>query len=206
VKEFIKSNAALIEWLLGAFVIVSSILVWVMTREVGDKSLTIYDIFPVFGLLAFGLMWTHFVMGALRTYAYAEHPENSLYGTLSMGLVLGLIILHPLLLWLGLYNDGYGLPPGSYLTAYASQATFVSLGSLGLAIFLAFEFKRVFGEKSWWKYVEWAQIVGMTAIFFHAINLGGELDENWFMLVWWFYGITLAGSVIYSFIANKKQA
>ena len=78
--------------------------------------------------------------------------------------------------------------------------------ALGLMIFLAYELKRFFGGRSWWKYIEWLQIVGMAAIFVHAIELGGELRLDWFMAVWVFYGVTLSTAVIYSrFIFKSKE-
>jgi hypothetical protein len=194
-----------VEWGLGALVVISSLVVWVMTRQPGEQILTVYDIFPLFGLIAFGLMWTHFVMGAIRRYADIDAPKTSMYKTVSMGVVLGLILLHPGLLWLGLYSDGYGLPPASHMKAYEDQILFVGLGTLGLTIFLAFELKRWFARKSWWKYVEYAQILGMIAIFFHAVELGNELRMDWFMLLWWFYGVTLAMSIIYSRLLYKKK-
>ena len=205
-REFIRSNHRIIEWLLGLVVIVSSLAVWLVEREPDFASLTIYEIFPPLGLLAFGLMWTHFVMGALRRYAGVEKGGGGMYMALSMGVVLSLIILHPLLLWIGLYSDGYGLPPGSHIAAYQSQLLYVGLGTIGLVIFLSYELKRFFGEKGWWKYIEWIQIVGMVAIFVHAIGLGSELRLDWFMAVWVLYGITLAVAVGYSrFIYRNKE-
>lgn len=194
-----------IEWALGVFVVISSLTVWMGNREPGQEVLTIYDIFPLFGLMAFGLMWTHFVMGALRRYGNVPAVKDSIYKTASFGIVLGLLILHPGLLWLGLYLDGLGPPPFSYINAYSTQLLAVGLGSIGLTIFLAFELHRWFKNRTWWKYVEWAQIVGMAAIFYHAIELGGELQMDWFMAVWWFYGITLALSILYSYLIYRKK-
>lgn len=203
-KEFIKRNHTVIEWLLAGFVVVSAVAVWLQSRELGEN-ITIYDVFPPLGLTAFGLMWTHFVMGALRRYSEAPKRARDVYMTVSMGIVLALIILHPGLLWLGLYLDGFGLPPISYLTAYQSQLLAVLLGSLGLTIFLAFELKRWFGRKKWWRFIEWAQIIGMTAIFFHALQLGNELRTDWYALVWWLYGITLLIAIIYTVIYNRRK-
>ncbi len=203
-KAFMRQYYALIQWLLGSFVVVSSLLAWLDTRGPVD-SLSIYDIFPPLGLIAFGLMWTHFVLGAVRRYAGYAKPAGDAYMSISMGLVLALIILHPGLLWLGLYRDGFGLPPGSYLMAYESQLLAVLLGSIGLTIFLAFELKRWFGQKAWWRYVEWAQIAGMAAIFVHAIQLGGELRQDWYTFVWWLYGVTLVVAIMYTAIHHTKR-
>lgn len=202
-KNFVKRNFQAIEWMLAAAVIILPIIAWATTRHLND--LSVYDVFPPLGLIAFGLMWTHFVMGALRRYSDYDAKQNALYMTISMGLVLGLIILHPGLLWLQLYRDGFGLPPESYLTAYKAQQLYVLLGSLGLAIFLAFELKRWFGKRSWWKYVELLQIVGMAVIFVHALELGREIRTGWFVIVWWIYGITFTAAILYSRIIYKAK-
>lgn len=202
-KDFIKQYFSVIEWTLGIFVVVVSIVAWTTTRSLSE-GLTINDIFPPLGLIAFGLMWTHFVMGALRRYSATPKVGDSPYQAVSMGLVLSLILLHPVILWIQLYQDGFGLPPISQYSAYSGQFLAIALGTLALIIFLMFELKRFFGKKTWWKYIEYAQIVGMAAIFYHAISLGGELQLNWFMLVWWFYGVTLVGAVIYSEIRKRN--
>lgn len=204
-KEFMVKYHRQFEWALGVFVVLTSILVWLETREPAESTITIYDIFPPLGLIAFGLMWTHFVMDGVRRFFGIEAPKSGLYKTLSFGIVLGLLILHPGLLWIGLYNDGYGLPPASHVAAYQNQLLAVGLGTIGLMIFLAFELRKWFSKKSWWKFVQWAQIVGMAAIFFHAVELGDELREDWFGLVWAFYGITLVAVIIYVEIDKARK-
>lgn len=202
-RDVLARRIAVIEWLLGLLVISLAVIAWLSSRQL--SSLTIYDIFPPLGLMAFGLMWTYYVIGALRRYAGIKGFRNDRYMALSSGIILALIILHPGLLWLGLYSDGYGLPPASYLNVYASQVGFVLLGTTGLVIFLAYELRRFFAGKRWWKYIEQLQLVGMVVIFVHAIGLGRELKLDWFMILWWFYGIGLAVSVIYSTLIHKPK-
>lgn len=195
-----------IEWGLGILVVAASVLAWYQGRNVAaGGGLSVYDLFPLFGLLAFGLMWTHYVNGALRRYWKLEKSKNDLYWTVSVGLVLVLIIGHPLLLNYGLLRDGLGLPPGSYSSAYPGKEQFLMLGTFALLLFLAFELRRWFSDKSWWKYVEYAQLVAMTAIFVHAVALGREVASGWFMALWWIYGITLATAVLYSRMIDMKQ-
>ncbi|MES2876270.1 MAG: hypothetical protein V4678_02245 [Patescibacteria group bacterium] len=202
-KEFLQKYMTQLEWGLGTLAVLLPVVAWLDRADVSD--LTLYDVFPPLGLIAFGLMWTHFVMGALRRYAGVSGRRRDMYAVVSMGLVLGLIILHPGLLWIALYMDGLGLPPQSALTAYSTQAIFIILGTLGLMIFLSFELKRFFGKKTWWKYIERIQVLGMIAIFIHAIGLGSELRIDWFMVVWIFYGVTFVASVIYSQFVYKKM-
>ncbi len=202
-REFLRKNISVVEWVLGALAVVLPSIAWLGRNDLND--LTLYDIFPPLGLIAFGLMWTHFVMGALRRYTYVELKQGRLYTTISMGLVLALILLHPGLLWLALYLDGYGLPPLSYMDVYAAQLGFLALGTVSLLVFLAYELKRFFEDRKWWKVIERLQIVAMIAIFVHALGLGNELRLDWFMIVWILYGITLLISSGYTIVHGNKE-
>ena len=202
-RRFVDHNIVTIEWLLGGLAVLLPCVAWLSRNDVGD--LTLYDIFPPLGLIAFGLMWTHFVTGALRRFSGVKQNTDRPYTTISMGLVLALIVLHPGLLWLALYLDGFGLPPQSYLEVYSAQLGFVLLGSIALIIFLAYELKRFYGDRGWWKYVAGAQIIGMAAIFVHAIGLGNELRIDWFFWVWLLLGVTLMLSFVYSTFIHKTD-
>lgn len=188
------------EWVLGTAVALVSVLAWWQTGGGAGG----YNIFPLLGLIAFGLMWTHFISGAVKRYFNLKASSSS-YASVTMGIVLVLILLHPGILWYELFRNGLGLPPLSVYAAYPAQMLAVSLGSVGLAIFLAYEAKRFFGSKSWWKYIEWLQVVGMIAIFVHALNLGGALSLPWFRVLWYFYGITLLIATIYSWMMNQNK-
>ena len=67
-RRFVRDNVTTIEWTIGIVVVMLPSLAWVSQQTTGS-GITLYDIFPPLGLVAFGLMWTHFVMGALRRYA-----------------------------------------------------------------------------------------------------------------------------------------
>ncbi len=195
----------MIEWSIAAIVVLLAVIVWAMTRIYPGENLTLFDIFPLFGLLAFSLMWTHFISGALRRgWKVTQSGKNDLYMTVSMGMVLVLIVLHPGLLWYELWREGFGLPPASYLRVYDSQVFAALLGSVSLLIFLAFELRRWFKKEHWWKYIECAQVAAMIAIFFHALSLGGELSVGWYRVVWCVYAIVLIGATGYNYWYDKR--
>lgn len=202
-REFVKRHLTAIEWLLGTLAVVLPVAAWFSRNDLNN--LTLYDVFPPLGLIAFGVMWTHFVIGALRRYAVVQQRKSNLYAPISMGLVLALILLHPGLFYLALYLDGYGLPPQSYIEAYSTQLLFIALGTVALFIFLSYELKRWFGDKPWWIVIERIQIVAMIAIFIHGLGLGNEIRIDWFMLVWIFYGLTLLLSVGYTWIFDRNS-
>jgi hypothetical protein len=192
----------ILSWTLGVMVIVLAVSAWAQVRLTG-RPLTSYDIFPVLGLSAFGLMWTHYTTGALKKLLGAPSDSLQLYSKITQWIVLVLIILHPGIFVTSLWVDGFGLPPVSYLTVYTDTAARIALlaGSTSLLIFLSFELHRWFRKASWWKYIEYLNIFAMFAILYHGLTLGGELGLGWFKIVWLVYALTLAAAIVY----NKIQ-
>lgn len=204
-KAWLKDHGKAAQWTLGVIVVVVSFVAWADVRLARSESITLYSLFPLFGLLAFSLMWTHYIYGAIRRYSNEKDRGYDAYWYISGTVVLASLLLHPFLLSFGLWRDGLGLPPLSYITAYDSMKVAIMLGSLSLTIFLLFELYRWFGDRPWWKYVEWLQLLGMTAIFIHALMLGGELNVGWFRAVWWGYGVTLAVASVYTYLYDRKR-
>lgn len=193
-------------WLVGIGVVAIAVTAWSEVRLSG-RELTAYDFFPVLGLSAFGLMWTHFITGALRRLLKLPASTLKWYFKITSWIVLVLILLHPGIFVLQLALDGFGPPPFSYLTVYQDTLMRVALlfGSLSLIVFLAFELRRKYRQASWWKYVEYANVVAMFAILYHGFTLGQELSLSWLRGVWLFYAITLMGAVVYNEV-NKRRA
>ncbi len=204
-KQYLQRYNSQLQWILGVIVVVLAVTVWAGVRLVDGDELTVYSIFPLLGLIAFSLMWTHYIHGALRRLAGKDKPDKNAYWYVSSVVVLACILLHPALLSFGLWRDGLGLPPLSYMTAYESMQLAIILGSMSLTIFLAFELHRWFSNKKWWRYVEGAQLVAMLAVFVHALSLGGELNVGWYMAVWWVYGVTLVGAHMYNYTYDKQR-
>ena len=190
----------IISWGLVVVVVAMAVAVWWSERMNGGK-LTVYSFFPLLGIAAFSIMWTHYISGSVRRKLGIEAKENKMYLTYSSLVVLALILLHPGLLIYQLNRDGFGLPPKSYLTVYAEPAMKLAIGfgTISLLIFLAFEFKKKFEKKSWWKFVEYAQLVAMGLIFYHGLTLGRELSVPWYRAVWFFYGISFVAAVAYNY-------
>ena len=152
----------------------------------------LYHVFPLLGLLAFSLMWSHYMAGTLRELLGLDKRVLARYFQSTSLAVLVLICLHPGLLIYQRFRDGYGLPPHSYETYVAHGLGWVTiLGSANLLVLLAYEFHRKFGTRSWWHYVATAGDLVMLSIFYHALRLGQQLQGGWFRYVWWFYGVTL---------------
>lgn len=199
-----KSLLKIYSWVLAAAVTVLAVGVWAGERLGG--SITAYTIFPLLGLVAFSLMWTHYVLGSTRRLMKVDLKENKQYFKITGFIVLFLILLHPGILIATLYRDGFGLPPNSYLTVYAEPAMkgAIMLGTISLLIFLAYELHGKFKNKSWWKYVEYLQILAMFFIFYHGLTLGRELSIGWYKTVWYLYGVSLLAAVIFNYWYDKS--
>lgn len=191
-------------WGLSALVSLLAVAAWSDQRLNGAR-LSLYDWFPLFGLLAFSLMWTHYIAGSIRRHLGVNKKVNKQYLKITSILVLALILMHPLMLNIQLIRDGFGTPPSSYEAVYPeSLRGVISLGMIGLLIFLAFEAKRWLSGKSWWRFLDYAQVLAMVIIFYHGLTLGAELAGGWFRFVWYIYGLSLLLSVGYNYWHDKQ--
>jgi hypothetical protein len=181
-----------VAWGLVLAVCVAALAAWGHTYSWHFLPFNAYITFPLLGLLAFSIMWTHYVMAAVRDiYKIPPEPLKRYFKTTSL-VVLGLICLHPGLLIYQRFRDGEGLPPGSYESYVAQGRGWITiLGTVALLVFLAFELHRVYGKKPWWPYVRDASDFAMLAILYHSLRLGTDLVHGWYRGLWWFYAIVL---------------
>lgn len=181
-------------WVLAAAVSALAVIAW--GRDAGWLvfPFNAYLWFPLLGLLAFSLMWTHYVMAAVRGPAGDEPDGLAAWFKATGWAVLVLICLHPGLLIYQRFADGRGLPPHSYETYVAPGLGWITLlGTASLLVFLAFELHRFYSQKPWWPYVRDASDLAMLAIVYHGLRLGHDITGGgWFQKVWWFYGLSLA--------------
>jgi hypothetical protein len=163
--------------------------------------LSSYQFFPLLGLLAFSIMWSHYMMTAVRTYWRLPREVLAKYFRWTGYAVLVLICLHPGILVYQRFRDGFGLPPHSYETYVAPSMAWVTLlGTASLLVFLAFELRRFYGNRSWWHYVADASDIAMLAIVYHALRIGSSLQAvSWFRMVWYVYLITLLFALGYKY-------
>lgn len=179
-------------WTLSLIVSVIAIMAW--GRDYGWRLVPVnnYQLFPLLGLLAFSIMWSHYVSGAAQALLHAPKGSLKRYYQFTGYVVLALICLHPGLLIYQRFRDGYGLPPHSYESYVQPSLGWVTLlGSVSLLIFLAYELHRFFSDKPWWHYVQEAGDFAMLAILYHGFRLGGQFQHGWFRDVWGVYAVIL---------------
>lgn len=197
-----------VAWGISGLAIVLAVLAWGESYQWRLWPPSIYKFFPVLGLLAFSLMWGHYISSALRQYFGVETRALSRYFEITSVVVLGAIILHPgLLLW-QLWRDGLGLPPGS-TKAYVGAAAYWAIwfAIIAWTAFILYEFRRWWGQKKYWPLVQYASDVAIVLIFVHALRLGGALRLDWYRGVWYFYGVTFVVALLYGYYRKiAKQA
>ena len=193
-------------WSLSLLVTAVAVVAWgqLYDWELGD--LSTYQLFPLFGLLAFSLMWSHYVVAATRLYNGIDSVATRTYFEATSFVVLAAILLHPGLLAWQLWRDGAGLPPASEIN-YVRPALgwVVVLGMTAWLIFLAYELRRWLKTKPWWKYIQYLNDIAMLAIFYHGLRLGSHLQTGWFRGVWFFYGVTLVVSIVFIYARRFRR-
>lgn len=195
-------------WLLAVIVLSLAIIAWGQALRWQIYPISTYKLFPVFGLIAFSLMWAHYVIGVGRQILKVDRAQVKLFFEITSFLVLVAILLHPGLLVYQLMRDGFGWPPGSYIHNYVAPTLewAALLGTVSWFLFLSYELRRWFKNRGWWKFVQMASDAAMIAILFHSLYLGTQLKHGWLRQVWLFYGLTLIVSLIYIYYHKLKIA
>jgi len=197
----------LLAWSLSLVVSVLAVVAWGQNYGWDLLPINNYQLFPVLGLLAFSLMWAHYVGGTIRELTDLAKPVLARYFKLTSYAVLVLLCLHPGLLIYQLFRDGAGLPPLSYERYVAPGLGWVTLlGTVSLLVFLAFEFYRIYSKRSWWQYVVSAGDVAMLAILYHGLRLGGQLQQGWFRYVWFVYAVIFVAIMIRKYGQKFKKS
>lgn len=184
---------------LTTLVIILPLLKWGSGQDWEFESLNAISIFPLLGLWAFGLMWTHFVMSIPKRKASDEAKQaiSSWYRSTSNA-VLVLILLHPALLLIGIKS----IKAFDYVAP--EDNLYIFLAYFALAAFLMWEVVEYFKKKPFVsKYKPlWGAInnAAFIAIFIHAVFLGQHLQSgDWFTWYFYFLGITALFSMGYNY-------
>lgn len=185
-------------WGLSLTVSILAVFAWGQQLRWNVASINNHQLFPLFGLLAFSLMWAHYLASVARHVAGHGKDVLKNYFEITSYAVLFFIFAHPGLLAYQLARGGLGLPPGSYLTFVGPGLYWaIAVAAVALLMFIAFEFRRIFDHHPWWRYVLYAVDLAVVGIYFHALALGTHVQDGWYRGVWFFYGVTLALALAY---------
>jgi predicted ferric reductase len=200
------------QWLLFTAALMLPILAWGQNLNWQISTATGYQWFPLFGLVAWMIMWSHYITGGIRIRS-SGLKKSGLYARLSAWLVLFCMLMHPALLVYTQYQNTNTLPPESYIN-YVGEglALAVMLGTVSLLIFLSFEvFERLKHKpiiKKNWRFISLSQSLAMVLIFVHALRLGSIATNGWFAVVWAGCGLLLVPCfyLIHSLEFSEQQS
>jgi len=188
-----------IAWLTTTITLLAAFAAWGQYLQWHLLGLSTYQIFPLLGLLAFSLLWSQYMMLALQKFWQTESEMLKQYFKMTGWAVLATLLMHPTLLIWQLWRDGFGLPPESYIRHFVAPGLgwVAVLGMISLCIFIVYELWRLFGHRSWWRYVVYAADLAMVAVFYHGLRLGDQLQTGWFPVLWICYGTCLIVAIPY---------
>lgn len=188
-NQIVKYSIIAFSWL----VVIYPLFVAIQNRTWGWDDTLIANIFPLFGLAAFSLLWLHIVGPAVEP-GIERHVNFRRFLDRTSSFILVFMLLHPtLLLWIIKFDIAVLLGGGPY----------IQLGLIGLVMLLTFDIgdalrKRNFVQKHWEK-ILLVSTIGFILIFFHSLNLGHDLQEGPLRVVWIFFGITSILAAIYNY-------
>lgn len=198
-----QNNLPVFAWILTAAALALAIIAWGQGYSWQLGSLSVYQIFPLFGLIALSTMWAQYMAGALRQWLRPVGKPLRNYYQITGFIVLSAILIHPGLLSWQLWHDGFGLPPGSELQ-YVSTGLHaaVIVGMTALLVFLAYELRRVLAKRRWWRLMDYAVDLAVAGVFYHSLSLGTQLKHGWFRAVWLFYLTSFILAIVYKYASK----
>lgn len=191
-------------WILFVFVSAISIILWLITLSGSVRSM--YQFFPILGVLAWTTMWVHYIVGAIG------QPKNGkLFTKLTGVLVLLLLVAHPTIFLVQRFLDTGLLPPESYVSYVGPQRAWaVVIAVAALATFLLYDILKRFRGKliarGIWPYFSLLQASAMVAIFIHGFTLGTSMNSTHFVLWWIFLGVLLAPCLVLQVIRDFQAS
>jgi hypothetical protein len=174
-------------WAITFTTVLLAIVVWGNNLQWHIFSESTYTLFPVFGLVAFSILWSQYLSLAIKQYLKLDKTVLASYFNVTGWLVLLAILLHPGLLIWQLWRSGRGVPPNSELHYVIPGLKWaVILGMINLTILLLFELRRIFAGQSWWRVFTYVVDIAILSIFYHGLRLGTQLQSGWYRKVWFF--------------------
>ncbi len=165
-----------------------------------DLSL-IFNLFPLFGLLAFTLLWLHAVSGAFEPWLRKYINFDRFVQNTSI-LIFISIILHPLLLL---------IPVGfNFNQVFTYGEKYIWLAIIGWLLLITYDIAKFLKSKYDFFVKNWTNIliisnIGFLMTFFHSLGVGDDLQSGLLRTVWIFYGLTAIVAIAYTYGIRKYR-
>lgn len=165
----------------------------------GDSPL-LAGIFPLFGLLAFTLLWLHAISGVFEEWLRERFDFDAFVHWTSIAILVS-ILLHPLLLLILVRFD--------FLAIFAGHALAISLGLAGLVLLLTYDVGKALKRYDYfnrnWRGILIVSTIGFILTFFHSLLIGEDLQGGFLRKLWLFYGITGIAATIYTYGIKRNR-
>lgn len=154
------------------------------------------NVFPLFGLAAFSMLWLHAISGVFEEWL-RQHINFDRFVQITATLILWCIILHPLLLLFMLRFNTSDL-----FLAYGT--TYITLGIIGWLLLITYDITKPLKKHYQFFAKNWTTVliisnIGFLITFFHATALGSDLQSGPLRGLWYFYGITATLAILYTY-------
>lgn len=177
----------------AALAVLIPILAHIRNVSWGETSL-IQALFPVFGLLAFTLLWLHSISGVFEEWLRERFDFDAFIHWTALA-IFASIILHPLLLLI--------LIKFQVMLLFQGPSLAIWLGIIGLVLLLTYDIgkalkKREFFSRHWTAILIISNI-GFILTFFHSLMIGSDLQSGFMRYLWFFYGVSAILAIIYTY-------
>lgn len=171
--------------------------VWMGAKDLswGLNSTLTANLFPLFGLAGFAMLWLHMVGAGLEPWL-RKYIDFKKFVNNTSTIILILIVLHPLLLLVS-----FGFNVSAVFQNYSFL--YLLLGIIGWLLLLTYDIGRALKRRDFfvrhWNKILLISTIGFIFTFFHSLGLGTDLQEGPLRVVWIFYGVTAILSTIYTY-------
>lgn len=195
---FLMNNKKIIHYsiiLFGCLAVLYPLWVRFKTLHFAFDTTLLPNIFPLFGLAAFSLLWLHTISGVFEPWL-RKHIDFDRFVHLTSILILWCIILHPLLLLISVnFNTSdiyiyYGIK-------------YIWIGIIGWLLLITYDIGKALKKYAFfvthWNKILIISNIGFLLTFFHSLYLGSDLQSGLLRIIWIFYGITATLAIIYTY-------
>ncbi len=183
--------------LAAALAVLVPIVAHIRNVSWAESSLTA-ALFPVFGLLAFTLLWLHAISGVFEEKLREMFAFDTFVHWTALAILVS-ILLHPLLL-LVLIKFRIGL-------LFSGPSLAIWLGIIGLALLLTYDTGKALKKREFfsrhWRAILVISNIGFILTFFHSYMIGSDLQAGPLRSLWLFYGVTAILAIIYTYGFKK---
>jgi|SRR3989338_5647518 len=177
------------------FAVLYPVLVRVSNLNWAFDSSLLSNLFPIFGLTAFALLWLHSMSGVFEFWL-RKYINFDKFVHITSIIILICIILHPLLLLITINFNFKDL-------AFIYGVAYIRIAIIGWLLLITYDVGKALKKYNFfvknWNNILIISTIGFLLTFFHSLALGSDLQSGPLRVVWTFYGITAILATIYTY-------